>query len=207
MLQPDRLSFLVLTLVSVIASSHSGAATAAAKESQEAEIYFTLFLHLDFYWGGTREECLARGNHVIAKAVQLARQSPKFRFLLEDEVFVANYVDTHRGLSELADLKRFVREGRIEIASKWAAIFQGLPDGEVHARNLMIGKRYARDVLGVDPQVAHLGDLPDYTPQFPQIHQQSRVPFMVMTRMAPGDKSLFYWKAPEGSKTRLFEIP
>jgi hypothetical protein len=33
-----------------------------------------------------------------------------------------------------------VKQGRIEIAPKWAAIFQELPDGEVHVRNFQIGK-------------------------------------------------------------------
>ncbi|MFB3903783.1 MAG: glycoside hydrolase family 38 C-terminal domain-containing protein [Acidobacteriota bacterium] len=168
------------------------------------EVYFTPFSHLDFFWGGTREECLARGNGIIAQAIRLAKQSPDFRFLLEDNVFVANYVETHKGLPELDDFRRLVREGRIEIAPKWVGIFQGLPDGEVHARNLVLGKRYARQVFGVDPVVAHLGDLPDYTPQFPQILAQVKVPFMVMTRMGPTDKSLFRWKGLDGSQVLVW---
>ncbi len=171
---------------------------------QPLDVYFTPFSHLDFYWGGTREECLARGNHIIAQAVKLARQSPEFRFMLEDNNFVANYVDSHKGSPELADFQRFVKEGRIEIAPKWAAIFQGLPHGEVHVRNMMIGKRYARTVFGVDPPVAHLGDLPDYTPQFPQILAKSGVRYMVMTRMGPSDKSLFRWRAPDGSQALVW---
>jgi hypothetical protein len=134
--------------------------------TQEAEVYLIPMSHLDFFWGGTREECLARGNEIIAAVVRLAEKSPQFRFLLEDENFVANYADTHKGTAELARFRQFVQEGRIEIAPKWAGIFQGLPDGEVHVRNLVIGKRYAQTVFGVDPLVAHLGDLPDYTPQF-----------------------------------------
>jgi alpha-mannosidase len=163
------------------------------------DVYFTPFSHLDFYWGGTREECLARGNEIIAKAITLAKRSPDFRFMLEDDDFVANYVESHKGSAELADFKRLVKEGRIEIAPKWAAIFQGLPDGEVHVRNLLIGKQFARTVFGVDPLVAHLGDLPDYTPQYPQILAKSDVPYMVMTRMGPSDTSLFRWRAPDGS--------
>ena len=177
---------------------------AAAVFGQDTEVYLTPMSHLDFYWGGTREECLARGNHIIAQVVSLARKSPQFRFLLEDENFVANYVETHKGSEELTAFLQFVKQGRIEVAPKWAAIFQGLPDGEVQARNLAIGKHYARTVLGVDPQVAHLGDLPDYTPQFPQMLSQARVPYMVMTRMGPSDKSLFYWKAPDGSKALVW---
>ncbi|HEX6464951.1 MAG TPA: glycoside hydrolase family 38 C-terminal domain-containing protein, partial [Vicinamibacterales bacterium] len=121
------------------------------------------------------------------------------RFLLEDEDFVANYVETHRGSAELADFERFIKDGRIEIASTWAAIFQGLPDGEIHARNLLLGKRFAKTVFGVDPQVAHLGDLPDYTPQYPQILAEADVPYTIMTRMGPADTSLFRWRAPDGS--------
>jgi alpha-mannosidase len=171
---------------------------------QAPEVYFTPFSHLDFYWGGTREECLARGNRIIAKAVKLAKQSPEFRFLVEDNDFVANFVESHKGSEELADFRRLVKEGRIEIAPKWSAIFQGLPDGEVHVRNLMIGKGYARTVLGVDPPVAHLGDIPDFTPQYPQILAKSDVPYMVMTRMGPRDKSLFHWKAPDGSSALVW---
>lgn len=175
-----------------------------AQDAQQREIYFTPFSHLDFFWGGTREECLARGNGIIAKVIQLARASGKFHFLLEDNVFVANYVETHLGSPELDEFKRLVRTGRIEIAPKWAAIFQGLPNGEVHVRNMALGKRYAREVFGVDPQVAHLGDLPDYTPQFPQILKQSRIPYMVMTRMGPSDVSLFRWLSPDGSSALVW---
>ncbi len=176
----------------------------AAENPDVTEIYFTPFSHLDFYWGGTREECLARGNGIIAKAIRLAQESPKFHFLLEDNVFVSNYVETHQGSKELDEFKRLVREGRIEIAPKWVGIFQGLPDGEVHARNMAIGKRYAKSEFGIDARVAHMGDLPDYTPQFPQILSQSRVPFMVMTRMGPTDRSLFYWKGLDGSRALVW---
>jgi hypothetical protein len=176
-------------------------ATTAASDTQVLVVPFS---HLDFFWGGTREECLARGNQIIAKAVELAKQHADFRFLVEDNNFVANYEESHKGSPELEDLKRLIKEGRIEIAPKWAAIFQNIPNGEVHVRNFLIGKRYARIVFGVDPQVAHLGDLPGYTPQFPQMAVKSGVPYMVMTRMGPNDKSLFCWKSPDGSKALVW---
>ena len=198
MISHNQTSDLKLWLAALLLGA-SGVAAA-----QTPEIYLTPFSHLDFYWGGTREECLARGNYIIAKAVKLARQSPQFRFLIEDDNFVANYVETHPGSPELEELKRLVKQGRIEIAPKWANIFQGLPDGEVTVRNFVIGKRYAQSVFGVDARVAHMADIPDFTPQFPQMLSQLRVPFMMMTRMGPSDKSLFYWKAPDGSKTLVW---
>jgi hypothetical protein len=121
---------LFVLIIVLAAWAVAGQETAAdAKESQRADIYFVPFSHLDFYWGGTREECVSRGNRIIAKAIQLAKESPQFRFLLEDNVFVANFMDSHRGSPEVEELKRLVKAGRIEIAPKWVGIFQGLPDG------------------------------------------------------------------------------
>jgi hypothetical protein len=78
--------------------------------------------------------------------VQFAEEHPEFRFLLEDEVFVANFVESYRGSEELAEFRRLVKEGRIEIAPKWAAIYQNLPRGEALIRNVVYGKQYARCV-------------------------------------------------------------
>jgi alpha-mannosidase len=164
-----------------------------------SEVYIVPFSHLDLYWAGTQEECLSRGNRIITKAIELAARYPDFRFLLEDDDFVADFVDSHRGSPELEAFKRLVKEGHIEIAPKWAAIYQNLPRGEALIRNVVLGKRYARDVFGVDPQVAHLGDIPGFTWQYPQILRKADTPYMVMTRMGPPDRSLFRWKAPDGS--------
>src|SRR5260370_25148186 len=84
------------------------AAQPAAKAAAPRQVYLVPFSHLDFFWAGTREECLARGNRIIARAMQLARQFPDFRFLIEADDFVANYVDIHNPSPELADLKDLV---------------------------------------------------------------------------------------------------
>ena len=189
---------LVSGLMCLLALAPAGLAAQEAN-SGKGEVYVVPFSHLDLYWGGTQEECLSRGNRIITRAIQLAERNPEFRFLLEDEVFVANFVDSQRGTAELDAFQRLVKAGRIEIAPKWAAIYQNLPRGEALVRNLVYGKRYAREVLGVNPQVAHLGDIPGYTWQYPQILSKADTPYMVITRMAPADRSLFRWKAPDGS--------
>src|SRR5262252_7746827 len=197
-----RLSWLIILCLAPLYSLE--AQSTASGEHGQVEVYLVPFSHLDFFWGGTREECLARGNRIIAKALSLANLHPEFRFLLEDDDFVANYVETHPGATELNDFKRLVKEGRIEIAPKWAGIFQNLPPGEALARNLVYGKRYARAVFGVDPQVAHMGDIPGFTPQFPQLLREAGIPFMVMTRMGPSGQSLFNWRAPDGSRVLVW---
>ncbi|HVH71402.1 MAG TPA: glycoside hydrolase family 38 C-terminal domain-containing protein, partial [Candidatus Dormibacteraeota bacterium] len=171
------------------------------------EVYVLPFSHLDLFWAGTREECLARGNRIIAKAMDIAKKYPEFHFFLESDNFVANFVESHKGSSEVDDLKRLVREGRFGIAPNWANIFHNLPDGEVHARNFLYGRRYAHEVFGVDPAVFQPADIPGFTPQFPQLLQQTNIPFMVMTRIGPQNQWLFDWKSPNGSKVLVWNEP
>lgn len=192
-----RLNFLRLTALCLV--FWPVAAIAQEQRIDEREVYVVPFSHLDLFWACTQEECLSRGNFIISKAIQLAKQYPQYRYLLETEVFVSNFVKTHRGTKELDDLKQLVKDGRIEIAPLWAAIYQNQTRDEALVRNVIYGKRYASDVFGVDPPVAHLADIPGFTRQYPQILSQAAVPYMVMTRMGPSDLSLFHWKAPNGS--------
>jgi alpha-mannosidase len=208
-----RKSWSVAILVGFLAFSLCPLVRLSAQQSasggtpQKVEVYVVPFSHLDLFWAGTREECLARGNRIIAKSIRIAKKYPEFRFLLESDNFVQNFVASHKGSAEVDDLKRLVREGQFEIAPNWANIFHNLPDSEVHARNFLYGKRYAQEVFGVDPSVFHPADIPGFTPQFPQMLQQVGAPFMVMTRMGPPNRWLFDWKSPNGSKVLVWSEP
>jgi alpha-mannosidase len=173
--------------------------------SSKSEVYVVPFSHLDLYWGGTQEECLSRSNRIVSRAVQLAEKYPDFRFLLENEVNVANFLDSYRGTPDVEAFQKLVKAGRIEIAPIWAGIYQNLPRAEALLRNVVYGKRHAREMFGIDPKVAHLGDIPGFTRQYPQILQKTGTPYMVMTRMGPPDQSLFRWKAPDGSSALLWD--
>lgn len=199
-------SLSILIIILSYAPCLKGQQSVAGGTPAKREIYVIPFSHFDLFWAGTREECLSRGNRIIAKAIRIAKQYPEFRFLLESDNFVANYVETHPRSQELEDLKKLVKEGRFAIAPNWANIFHNLPSGEVHARNLLYGKRYAREVFGVNPRVFNPTDIPGFTPQFPQILNKTDTPFMVMSRMGPADKPLFNWESPDGSKELVWSV-
>ena len=189
----------VFSLLMICTALCLGASSAEPSNLDRTEVYVVPFSHLDLFWACTQEECLSRGDFIISKAIQLAKQYPQYRYLLETEVFVSHFVDSHRGTQELEDFKQLVKEGRIEIAPLWAAIYQNQTRGEALVRNVVYGERYARDVFGVSPEVAHLADIPGFTRQYPQILTKAAIPYMVMTRMGPRDLSLFNWRAPDGS--------
>ncbi len=196
--------FCALTFVPFPADGLQGQQRLARSAPAKLEVYAAPFSHLDLFWAGTREECLARGNRIIAKAIQIAEQHSEFKFFIESNNFLANFVETHTGTQELEELKRLVKEGRIEIAPNWADIFQNMPDGEVETRNLLYGKRYAREAFGVNPRIIHPGDIPGFIPQYPQMLVKADIPFMVMSRMGPTDNSLFNWSSPDGSKVLVW---
>ena len=202
--ESERMRSKFLILLVLLAALLPVTTTAQQQNTATNEIYVVPFSHLDLYWACTQEECLSRGNFIISRAIELAKRYPQSRYLLETEVFVANFVDSHRGTKELEDLKQLVKEGRIEIAPLWAAIYQNQTRGEALVRNLIYGKRYAREVFGVDPRVAHLADIPGFTRQYPQILSEAAIPYMVMTRMGPRDLSLFQWKAPDSSSVLVW---
>ena len=128
-----------------------GCVPSSAQQQNPAntQVYVVPFSHLDLYWACTLEECLDRGNFIIGKATQLALQSTRYRYLLETNVFVSDFMDTHRGTKELEDFKHLVKDGRIEIAPVWAAIYQNQVRDEALVRNVIYGKRYVHDVFGV----------------------------------------------------------
>ena len=98
----------------VLSLSLLGPLLAEESKIPAREVYVIPFSHLDLWWGGTeKKNALSRGNRVISRAVQLAKADSRFRFLIEANLFLANYVDSHRGDGDLADLKRLVSNGQI----------------------------------------------------------------------------------------------
>jgi len=121
--------------------------------------------HLDLFWGGTREECLSRGNRIINRAIQLADRYPEFRFLIEDQVFAENFMQSRRGFREVERLKQLVKEGPFRACPSGPASTRTCP-WEATVRIWSNGKTTRPRDFGVDPQVAHMGDIPGFTRQY-----------------------------------------
>lgn len=155
------------------------------------------FSHLDLFWTGTREECLSRGNHIIAKVMDLLERHEDFRFLLETMNFVHHYLSCFPEQAER--MKRLIAKGRLEVGPIWTATYLNLPGGETLTRNLVYGRKYAERTLDCRPSTVHFGDLPGYTPQYPQIAKKAGIDSAVITRSGPWGIPLFQWEGLDGS--------
>lgn len=162
------------------------------------DLHIVPFSHLDLHGLGQREECLSRGGYILSRALDLMEQHPEFRFLLEQGVFVEDYLTCHPERRDL--FARRVKEGRIEVGPTWTGIPQNLQIGEDLVRNLLYGQRYLKEAFGVRGRTAHLSDLPGYTPQYPQIARQCGVEQVVWTRCGPKEGGLFRWRGADGTE-------
>ena len=159
--------------------------------------YLVPFSHLDQYWLGEREECLSRGNMIITRAMEIAEKYPEFRFLIEDIVFVDYFIKSHP--EQHGVLKDLIHRGQIEVGPKWAGIHQDVQCGEDLVRNTLYAKQYTRENFDFEASTMHLGDLPGWTPQYPQIAKKSEMDSLILTRCGPRDEDLFRWQALDGS--------
>lgn len=167
-------------------------------------VFIVPFSHLDLFWTGTREECLSRGNAIIGRALDLLERFPEFRFLVETMNFLEHYLSCHPQDEER--VRRLAQEGRLELAPLWSGIYQNLPGGETLVRNIVLAKRWTAERFAVDPEVAHFGDLPGFTLQFPQIAAQSGIRHALLSRGGPASAPLFHWRAPDGSSILSYYV-
>lgn len=168
----------------------------------DIKAYVVPFSHMDLFWLGSYEECLSRGSRVIKEAMDMAQKYPEFRFLIEDLVFVNYFLKCHP--EKKTELKDLVQKGQIELGPKWAGIDQTPQVGEDLVRNSMYALDYLEKEFGYAPKTMHTGDLPGWTPQYPQIAQKLGIPYIVYTRTGPTDVSLFYWRGLDGTKSLVW---
>jgi len=65
---------------------------------------------ISIFTGHAHKKNVSVGELYHQQAIQLAKQYPQYRYLLETEVFVSNFVDSHQGTKELEDFKNLVKQ-------------------------------------------------------------------------------------------------
>ena len=124
------------------------------------------------HWEGavfkTREEYLEMGLPNILKAMRLSGSSPSFRFTLDQVAYVRPFLERYP--DEEADFRRFLAEGRLQLAGALDVMPDvNMPGGETFVRQMQYGKGYYRDKLGVDVTTGWLLDTFGHHAQMPQL--------------------------------------
>ncbi len=149
----------------------------------DAEPGWTMFMvshfHYDPVWWNTQaaytsewtEEPPGRarqtnGFDLVRAHLEMARREPDYKFVLAEVDYLKPYWDTYP--EDRDDLRRFVRDGRVEImGGTYNEPNTNLTSPETAIRNFVHGMGFQRDVMGAQPSTAWQLDVFGHDPQFP----------------------------------------
>jgi alpha-mannosidase len=103
---------------------------------------------------------------LVRAHLDAARMDEDYRFVLAEVDYLKPHWDAFPG--DRHDLRRFLREGRIEIVGgNYNEANTNLTHPESTVRNAVYGVGFQRDVLGADPQSAWMLDVFGHDPSYP----------------------------------------
>ena len=124
--------------------------------------------HLDLAWLWPMEETRRKTARTFAAVLRLLKEYPEARFLQSQ---CAEYELCRQDYPELfQEIKAAIADGRwIADGGMWVEPDTNLSGGESLVRQFLYGRRYFREVLGVESRVAWLPDTFGYSAALPQI--------------------------------------
>src|SRR5262249_8424843 len=148
----------------------------------------------------------------ILKAVSLAKQFPRFRYTLEQVIFVQHFWDAHPEARE--DLRLLVQKRQITFA--WGGITQpdtNLVGPSIRLHNLQLGRDWIAQTFGTEylPRTAWQSDAFGNSAALPEFLAELGVPYLYIGRWQGGcdpdyqkcqpQPPAFYWKTPSAPST------
>ncbi len=194
-------------------SSNATPATDLDPETQtlivnaERVVFIIPFSHWDTDWHETYPDYVKRSDGNILAAIQMAKANPRFRYTMEQVLFVQHFWDNYPQYRD--DLKALVQKRQLTFA--WAGITQpetSLTAPAIQMRNLQLGEDWIAQNFGSAyvPHTAWQSDAFGNSAAFPIFLAQSDIPYLFIGRPQhrcdPGEADCgplphaFYWTSP-----------
>ena len=164
------------------------------------------------HWEGavfkTREEYLEIGLPNILTALKLLNDYPDYRFTLDQVCYVKPFLDRYP--EEAVAFLQFVREGRLQIVGGTNTMLDAnIPAGESMVRQMLYGKSYFKEKLGVNVTVGWALDTFGHNAQMPQILKLAGYKSYWFQRGVPNLEvpSDWLWEGIDGSQIPAFYLP
>jgi alpha-mannosidase len=164
------------------------------------------------HWEGavfkTRAEYLDMGLPNILKALHLLKTQPSYRFVLDQVAYVQPFLERYP--EEAMAFRKFVAEGRLQLVLGMDIMPDvNMPGGESFVRQVLYGKGYYRQRLGVDVTAAWLIDTFGHHAQMPQLLKLAGYKSFWFSRGVPrpDHPSEFLWQGIDGSQIPAFWLP
>lgn len=149
----------------------------------ERVVFVVPFSHWDTDWHEAFPDYVQRSDGNILAAIRMAQRSPRFRYALEQVLFVQHFWDTYP--EHRAALTEAVQARQLTFA--WAGLVQ--PDTSLVApaiqwRNLQMGQDWIAETFGPEyvPRTAWQSDAFGNSAAFPQFLGQTGIPYLFIGR-------------------------
>ncbi|MEN8614845.1 glycoside hydrolase family 38 C-terminal domain-containing protein [Dehalogenimonas sp. THU2] len=170
-------------------------------------VYLVPHSHYDAVWAFTKEDYFYINIEKILKPAIDLMADPGYRFLIEQTALIEEI--ERRSPSLFDGIKRYAQTGQIEIAGGEHLMSDTmLPGGETLVRQILFGKLYVREKLGVETPVMWGADAFGYNAQMPQIYLKSGYKYFAFRRGADRDAPTeFWWQGLDGSRILTHWMP
>lgn len=183
----------------------------SAKNGSTAPVFYGIGnAHLDMAWLWPLAETERKTARTFAAQLRLLDEYPDYKFLQSQP---ASYEMCRKHYPELFEkIKKAIKAGRwIADGAMYVEPDTNMTSGESLIRQLVHGKRYFKDVLGVDSNLMWLPDTFGYSAALPQILRGCGVKHLVTQKIFwsynEGDQfpyHYFTWQGADGSKVDSF---
>ncbi|WP_326810418.1 glycosyl hydrolase-related protein [Streptomyces scopuliridis] len=197
---------------------HDVAGTAAAARGELAEtlsrpaspsahrISAAGHAHIDSAWLWPLRETVRKASRTFANVTALAADYPELVFACSQAQQYAWVRDHQPHIWER--IKRSVADGTwAPVGSMWVESDANMPGGEALARQIVHGKRFFQEELGVETEEIWLPDSFGYTAAFPQLAKLAGVKWFLTQKLSWNQSNKmphhsFWWEGIDG--TRVF---
>ncbi|MGW5273781.1 alpha-mannosidase [Streptomyces sp. NPDC004044] len=162
--------------------------------------------HIDSAWLWPLRETVRKASRTFANVTALAQDYPELVFACSQAQQYAWVRDHQPHIWER--IKRAVADGQwAPVGSMWVESDANMPGGEALARQIVHGKRFFEQELGVETQEIWLPDSFGYTAAFPQLARLAGVKWFLTQKLSWNQSNkmphhTFWWEGIDG--TRVF---
>ena len=160
--------------------------------------------HLDTAWLWPLRETVRKCARTFSTVVELMDRYPEYRFAVSQAQHLAWMRDGYPDLWERMKVR--IAEGRLEpTGSMWVEADCNIPAGESLVRQILYGKRFYRDELGIETEDVWLPDVFGYSAALPQIMRRSGIRWFLTQKLSWNQYNIlphhsFLWEGIDGSR-------
>jgi len=164
------------------------------------------------HWEGavfkTRAQYLDMGLPHILTALKLLNDYPDYCFTLDQVCYIKPFLERYP--EEVVAFRQFVKEGRLQIVGGTDTMYDAnIPGGESMVRQMLYGKTFFREKLGVDVTVGWALDTFGHNAQMPQLLKLAGIKSYWFQRGVPNLEvpSEWLWEGIDGTQIPAFYLP